>query len=88
MAHIQTNDADRASLHTFEVARRHDGGVRFIPHPIDNFVGIGTQIAVIDVDDDEKPDVLTAQRRGAYAFLNAVPRASAREPVRARGGVR
>lgn len=83
------NDLDApAVLYWFEVARQRDGRVRFIPHLIDNFVGIGTQIAVIDVDDDERPDVLTAQRRGAYAFLNAVPRASARGPVRARADVR
>ena len=33
---------------------------------------IGTQISVVDVNGDKRPDVLTAQRKGAYVFLNNI----------------
>ncbi len=49
-----------------------------MPNVINNYVGLGTQIAVVDVNGDSRPDVLTAARKGAYIFLNNIPRAAAK----------
>ena len=50
-----------------------------MPYIINNYAGLGTQITVADMNSDKRPDVLTAQRKGAYLFFNNVtPRKSAR----------
>jgi hypothetical protein len=49
---------------------RSKSGVRFEPHLIDNRSGLGTQIAVVDMNGDGRPDVLTSARHGTYVFLN------------------
>ena len=43
-----------------------------MPYIINNYAGIGTQISVADMNGDKRPDVLTAQRKGAYIFFNNV----------------
>jgi hypothetical protein len=62
----------------FRLVRKAGGQVEFAPNIINNYVGLGTQIAVVDMNGDKKPDVLTAARKGAYIFFNNVPRASSR----------
>ena len=52
--------------------RKSGGQVEFVPHIINNYAGIGTQISVVDMNGDKRPDVLTAQRKGAYVFFNNV----------------
>ena len=54
----------------FKLVRKAGGQVEFVPHVINNYVGLGTQIAVVDINGDKRPDVLTAARKGAYIFLN------------------
>jgi hypothetical protein len=44
--------------------------VEFVPHLINNYVALGTQIQAVDVNGDGKPDVLTSARKGAFIFLN------------------
>jgi hypothetical protein len=41
-----------------------------VPTIINNYAGLGTQIAVVDMNADNRPDVLTAARKGAYVFFN------------------
>ena len=60
----------------FKLVRKGGGQVEFVPHVINNYVGLGTQIAVTDVNGDSRPDVLTAARKGAHIFLNNMPRAT------------
>jgi hypothetical protein len=60
----------------FKLVRKAGGQVEFVPHVINNYVGLGTQIAVTDVNGDSRPDVLTAARKGAHIFLNNIPRAT------------
>jgi hypothetical protein len=60
----------------FKLVRKAGGQVEFVPNVINNYVGLGTQIAVTDVNGDSRPDVLTAARKGAHIFLNNIPRAT------------
>ena len=53
-----------------KLVRKGGGQVEFVPHIINNYAGIGTQIAVVDMNGDKRPDVLTAQRKGAFVFFN------------------
>lgn len=80
------NDFDYpAVLYWFKLVRKAGGQVEFVPHLINNYVGLGCQIAAVDVNGDGMPDVLTASRKGVFAFLNqtkkpAQPAASGGRP--------
>lgn len=65
---------DPAVMYWFKTVRKAGGQVEFVPQLINNYVGLGTQIATADVNGDGRPDVLTAARKGAYVFLNLAPR--------------
>ena len=41
-----------------------------MPHLIDNRSGVGVQLTVKDVNNDLRPDVLTASKLGTFVFLN------------------
>ena len=45
------------------------GAVDFIPYPIDTASGVGTQVAVRDVNKDLLPDVIVGNKRGLFLFL-------------------
>ena len=54
-----------------------DGGpatVSWEPHRIDDASGVGTQIAVADLDGDGRPDVVVGNKRGGRVFLQERPR--------------
>lgn len=61
-------------LYWFELRRdppgHGHGQTRFIPRLIDRASGVGVQITVTDVNADDRPDVLTASKLGAFVFLN------------------
>lgn len=61
---------DTPVLYWFKLSRGPHGRVSWIPHMINNRVGIGTQMAVTDVNKDHSPDVVIAARRGVAVFLN------------------
>jgi hypothetical protein len=64
------NDHDDPPLLAWlKLVRKPGGAVEFVPHVINNYVGLGTQIATADMNGDGRPDVLTAARKGAYIFL-------------------
>jgi hypothetical protein len=70
MEYPENDRDDPAVMAWFKLVRRSGGQVEFVPHIINNYVGLGTQIAVVDMNGDKRPDVLTAARKGAYVFLN------------------
>jgi hypothetical protein len=72
MEYPENDRDDPPILAWFRLVRKSGGQVEFVPNVINNYAGVGTQIAVVDMNGDKKPDVLTAQRKGAYVFLNNV----------------
>ncbi len=59
-------------VYWFEATNDEAGNATFKPHLIDNQSGVGTQITIKDVNNDGKPDVLTASKLGAFLFLNQI----------------
>jgi hypothetical protein len=55
-------------LYWFEAARR-GGEVTFTPHLVDEQSGVGTQVVAGDVDGDELVDIVVANKKGAFVFL-------------------
>jgi len=58
-----------AVLYWFKLVRQVGQSPRYEPHLIDSQAGVGTQLTVADVNGDALPDILTAGRAGAFAFL-------------------
>lgn len=58
-----------ASIYWFELARPPQGAPIFVPHLIDDASGVGTQVVATDVDGDARLDVVTANKKGAFVFL-------------------
>lgn len=72
-AHGPTGDVEPAAapvVYWFQLTRSVSGGVKFVPHLIDDASGVGVQITVKDVNADDRPDVLTASKLGTFVFLN------------------
>jgi hypothetical protein len=59
-----------AVVYWFKLVRDGKGAAHFEPHLINNDSGVGTTIAVADLDRDGRPEVMTANRKGAFVFMN------------------
>jgi hypothetical protein len=59
-----------AVLYWFRLTRPAGQTPRFTPYLIDSEAGVGTQIALADVNGDGRIDILAARRRGAFVFFN------------------
>ena len=57
-----------AVLYWFELKRSEAHGVEFIPHLVDTDSGVGTQIAVGDLDGDKRTDIGIGNKKGIYIF--------------------
>ena len=57
-------------LYWFQLTRRPDGQVRYVPHLIDDQSGVGCQVVAADVNGDGRPDILTVSKLGAFVFVN------------------
>jgi hypothetical protein len=57
-----------AVLYWFELKRSEKHGVEFIPHLVDTDSGVGTQVAVGDLDGDDKTDIGVGNKKGVYIF--------------------
>lgn len=71
--HVPAGEPDFAAparLMWFEL-RRTASGVQFVPHLIDAASGVGTQVVTGDVDGDARHDVVVANKKGAFVFLQA-----------------
>ena len=60
---------DPAVVYWFKTVRAPDHSVDFIPHLIDDDSGVGTQVTYADLNGDGLPDVITANKKGAFVFL-------------------
>jgi hypothetical protein len=46
------------------------GGAEFVPELIHNRSGVGSHIAVVDLDKDGAPEIITSTKRGTFIFWN------------------
>jgi hypothetical protein len=60
---------DAAMLYWFEVSRPQKGKVEFSMHIIDDDSGIGTQFEVVDINNDNRPDIVTSNKKGVHVFM-------------------
>jgi len=58
-----------AVVYWFELKRDGKGGATFIPHKIDDNSGVGTQVTAVDLNKDNKPDVIVSNKKGTFVFL-------------------
>jgi hypothetical protein len=60
-----------AVLYVYRTVRDSNapGGARFVPELIHNRSGVGSHLAVQDVNKDGRPDILTSGTRGTFVFL-------------------
>jgi hypothetical protein len=72
-SHGRTGDPDRnndAVLYWFKLARRPDKTVDFVPYLIDNDSGVGVQVVAGDINGDSLPDIVVANKKGAFVHLH------------------
>lgn len=62
-----------ARLYWFQLLR-DAGGARYVPHLIDAASGVGTQVVVGDVTADGLPDIVVANKKGAFLLVHEPPR--------------
>jgi hypothetical protein len=74
LEHSENDVESPGVMYWFKLVRKPGGQVEFVPHLINNYVALGTQIQAVDVNGDGRPDVLTAARKGAFIFFNNVKR--------------
>ncbi len=57
-----------AVVYWFKLVRR-DGEVDWVPHQIDGEAGVGRQVIVTDVNNDQQPDVVVGGMKGAHVLV-------------------
>ena len=60
---------DPAMLYWFELSRPEKGKVEFKMHVIDDGSGVGTQFEVVDINGDNRPDIVTSNKSGVHVFI-------------------
>ena len=72
-AHGPTGDKEPdapAVVFWFETKRDNKGIASFVPHLIDDNSGVGTQVAAVDLNNDFRPDVIVANKKGIFVHLS------------------
>ncbi|MGH9768407.1 MAG: FG-GAP repeat domain-containing protein [Blastocatellia bacterium] len=62
------NPGDPAVIVWFELQRK-GREARWIKREIDNDSGVGTQFVVADINRDNRPDIVTSNKKGVFVFL-------------------
>ena len=52
----------------FELRRNASGDPKWIPHLIDNESGVGEQVIVQDINQDDKKDIIISNKKGVFFF--------------------
>ncbi len=71
-AHGPKGDPDPAGtpvLYWIKLVRGPEGAVSWVPHKIDEASGVGTQIAVGDINGDDRPDIVVGNKKGGFVFV-------------------
>ncbi len=68
-SHGNTASDTVSPLYWFELVRHPDKSVDYVPHLIDGESGVGTQVVAVDANGDKRPDVVVANKRGAFVFF-------------------
>lgn len=58
-----------AVLYWFKLTRPAPGKAEFVPHLIDAASGVGTQVTVARVNEDDLLDIVVGNKRGVFVFL-------------------
>lgn len=72
-----------AVLYWFKLVRNKDGSVDFIPYLIDDDSGTGNQLTVGELNGDGLPDIVTANKKGAFVFVHQVKKITKDEWIKA-----
>ena len=51
-----------------------DDGVKFVPHLIDDASGVGRGINIVDMNGDGRKDIIAANKKGTFVFLQLPPK--------------
>ncbi|MEI7731051.1 MAG: VCBS repeat-containing protein [Verrucomicrobiota bacterium] len=81
-AHGPKGDVDPnapAVLYWFKTVRGADKSVDFIPYLVDDNSGVGTQVTVGNLKGTGLPDIIVANKRGAFVFLHETKKVSKTE---------
>ena len=76
-AHGSKGDADPLAdpvLYWFKLDRSN--GVDWIPYQIDNASGVGTQVTAVDVNGDQRPDIVVGCKKGAFVHIQTAQKVS------------
>lgn len=60
---------DPAVLYWFRTVRHPDGSAELVPYKIDDDSGVGRQISTGDLNNDGKIDIVTANKKGVFVFI-------------------
>lgn len=61
---------DPAVVYWFQLVRDEEGA-RFVPHLIDDDSGVGRQVQAVDMNGDGLTDVIAANKKGTFLFLQS-----------------
>ena len=88
MEYPENDRDDPAVMAWFKTVRKSGGAVEFVPHIINNYAGLGTQIKVADMNNDKRPGradggaqgrVHLPQREVTFPATTGFPATSCRE---------
>ncbi len=75
-AHGPKGDVDPdhpAVLYWFEQCHEENNKVTFKPHQVDADSGVGTQVVAADLNNNNRLDILTNNKKGTYIFMQTDP---------------